>query len=331
MKSIVLRKPGGPEVLEIVEGPVPMPGTHEILIHTKAMAVSTPDVLIRKGLYSWSPPLPANPGNELAGIVAAVGSAVTDFQVGQRVLLSARELAVRGGCYTEMIAAPAAAVHLLPDSVDFHQAVVVPTYVVAYAMLFGLGIAPRARNIFVTGAAGAVASAIADLAHAHGIRVIGSVSTPEKAAFAQSMGASEIIFRSDSLLARVKELTGGSGVDASFDHVIGPGFIDCVHMLAEFGTAVAYNVYSPMPDSDIFGELRQLSKRSLGVRVFNMHSYDSNQVALRQITSAVIQLLATQKIAPRIDATFRMTEAADAHRRLESGQALGKIVLTNAG
>jgi NADPH:quinone reductase len=328
MKSVMIRTVGGPEVLEIVDGPVPEPRAHELVIHTRAMAVSTPDILIRKGLYTWSPPLPANPGNELAGVVAAIGSAVTDFRLGQHVLLSARELSVRGGCYTEMIAVPAASVHLLPDSVEFQQAAVVPTYVVAYAMLFGLEIARRAQSIFVTGAAGAVASAIADLARAHGIRVIGSVSTPQKAAFAQSMGVSDIVFRPENLLARVMELTGGRGVDAAFDHVIGPGFKDCVHMLADFGTAVAYNVYSPMPDTDIFGELRKLSKASLGVRVFNMHSYDNNQAALRQITSAVIQLLATQKITPRIGATFRLSEVADAHRLLESGQALGKIVLT---
>jgi NADPH2:quinone reductase len=227
-----------------------------------------------------------------------------------------------------MIAVPAASVHRLPDHVEFAQAVVLPTYVVAYAMLFGLDIAPRAQCIFVTGAAGAVASAIADLARAHGIRVIGSVSTPQKAAFAQSMGVRDIIYRSENLPARVMELTGGRGVDASFDHVIGPGFKDCVRMLAEFGTAVAYNVYSPMPDTDIFAELRQLSKRSLGVRVFNMHSYDANQPALRQITGAVIQLLADRKITPRVGIQLPMEQVADAHRLLESGQILGKVVLT---
>lgn len=329
MKSILFQRPGGPEVLQLVETPEPVAGPGQIVIRAKAIAVSKPDILIRKGLYSWSPPLPANPGNELAGIVESTGDGVTDVLPGQRVLLSARELPVRGGCYTEMIAVPATSVHALPDHITFEEAVVLPTYVVAHAMLSGLGIAARAKTIFVTGAAGGVGSSLANLAKAQGITVIGSVSSERKAAFALSAGVDHIVhYRTEPLLQRVMAITKGRGVDASFDHVIGPGFLDCVHMLADFGTAVAYNVFSPMPDKDVYAELRQLSTRSLGLRVFNVHTYDHDRPALRKLTVELIQLLASRQITPRIGARLPLAEVAEAHRLMEAGEVLGKIILT---
>lgn len=329
MQSILFRQHGGAEVLEMVDSPAPVAARGQVVIRAHAMAVSRVDVLIRKGLYTWSPPLPANPGNELAGVIEAVGDGVTEFVAGQRVLLSARELPVRGGCYTEMIAVPATAVHALPDSVEFEQAVVLPTYVVAYAMLNGLGIAAGARSIFVTGAAGGVGSALADLARAQNISVIGSVSSEAKAAYAKRQGVDHAVnYRTENLLERVMALTGGRGVDAAFDPVIGPGFVDCLHMLADFGTAVAYNVFSPMPDKDVFGELRQLSMRSPAVRVFNMHTYDHDRAALRKLTGELIQLLAQRKITPHVGARLPLADAAKAHRLFEGGEVLGKIILT---
>ena len=329
MKSVLFRQPGGPEVLELVDAPAPTPGPGQVVIRARAMAVSKPDVLIRKGLYTWSPPLPANPGNELAGIIESVGAGVTGFTPGQRALLSARELSARGGCYTELIAVPAAAVHPLPDAVDLEQAVVLPTYVVAYAMLRELGIATHARTIFVAGAAGGVGSALADVARSLDIEVIGTVSSDEKAAYARRQGATHTInYKSESLLERVMALTRGRGVDASFDHVIGPGFIDCIRMLADFGTAVAYNVFSPMPEQDVFGEMRKLSTRSPALRVFNVHTYDHDRPALHRIMGELIELLAQRKINPEVGARFPMSQVAQAHRLFESGGVLGKVVLT---
>ena len=329
MKSIIFESPGGPEVLKLVDAPDPVAGPGEIVIRSRAIAVSVPDTLIRKGVYKWSPPLPANPGNEMTGTVETVGEDVAEFAPGQAVLLSARALPVRGGCYTEMIAVPAAAVHALPDGVDFEQAVILPSYVVAHAMLHGLGISKTAKSIFVTGAAGAVTGALVDLARAAGITVIGSVSTEAKAEYARAHGLDHAVYyKTEPLLERVMEITAGRGVDASFDHVIGDVFLDCVRMLADFGTAVAYNVYSPMPEQDIFGELRELSMRSLGIRCFNVHTYDHDQPALRRITDDLIEMLASGTIKPSVGTRLPMSEAAEAHRLLESGEVLGKIILT---
>ncbi|MDP6427300.1 MAG: zinc-binding dehydrogenase [Rhodospirillales bacterium] len=329
MKSVIFREAGGPEVLELVEAPEPVAGPGQIVIRTRAMGVSVPDLLIRKGVYKWSPPLPANPGNELAGTVVTVGEGVSEFGPGQPVLLSARELPQRGGCYTELIAVPVSAVHALSEGVDFERAVVLPTYVVAHAMLLGFGISKNARSIFVTGAAGAIATALTDLAKAEGISVIGSVSTEAKAAYARARGVDDVVYyKSEALLDRVMELTDGRGVDASFDHVIGSVFLDCVRMLADFGTAVAYNVFSPLPDKDVFDELRTQSAHSPAVRVFNIHTYDHYQDALRGITRELVQMLDAGIIDPSVGARLPLSEAAEAHRLLESGEVLGKIVLT---
>lgn len=328
MKQVILREVGAPDVLEVVEGTHQRPGPGQVLIETRAIAVSKPDVLMRQGRYIWSPPLPINPGNELTGIAVEVGHGVTSVAVGDSVLLSARELPTRGGCYTEAITVSAAAVHVLPANVDLQEAVVLPTYLVAHAMLNGLGLAEKARSVFVNGATGAVGGALCELAKARGLTVIGSVGSPEKAIWARAAGVDFVLnYRTEPLRERVLECTEGRGVDLAFDHVIGPGILDIIRMLAEFGTVVAYNVFSPMPDEDAFGLLRERSSRCLGLRVFNMHVYDHDQVALRRLTRELIDLLAEGRIRPRIAARLPLSKAADAHRLMEAGELVGKVLL----
>ncbi len=328
MRTVLLHRPGGPEVLEIVERPLPAPGAADVLIRTRAMAVSRPDVLIRKGVYSWMPPLPASPGNELTGVVDVVGDSVQSLRVGQAVLLSARDLPVRGGCYTDAICVPADAVYPLPDGIDFDQAVVLPSYLVAYAMLHDMGLPQGMRSIFVTGAAGSVGGALVELAKAEGLTVVGSVGSDEKAAHARSLGADHTVdYKSEPVVQRVLDLTGGRGVDVVFDHVIGPDFADLLNALADFGTLVFYNIHTPMPDDDVFGRMRETSTKSPALRCFNIHTYDRHPERRRRLMRRLIDLLADGRIRPRIGARLPMSEAAEAHRLLESGAVVGKIVL----
>lgn len=328
IKQVLIHEHGGPEVLRIVERPDVPPARAEVCIRTRAIAVSKPDLLMRQGRYAWSPPLPLNPGNELTGVVTAVGENVDSVRVGDAVLLSARELPQRGGCYTEQMVAPADAVHVLPPGVDLQQAALLPSYVVAHAMLSDLGLSQRARSVFINGVAGAVGGALAELAKVRGMTVIGSVGSPEKERYAKSRGVDHVLnYKTENLLAKVRELTAGEGVDLVFDHVIGSGFSDCVRMLARFGTAVAYNVYSPMPDEDIFGLLRQLSPSSLGLRIFNIHSYDHDRPRLHALTAELVKLLAEKRIHPLIGARFAFDQVVDAHRLLESGEVTGKVLL----
>ena len=186
MKAVLVRRPGGPEALEYSEVLLPGLGEGDVLIRARAFGVGQPDRLIRSGVYKWMPPLPANPGNDVAGFIEAVGRQVTGIAIGQKVLLSARDLARRGGCYAEYVAAPAEAVHLLPEGVDFEAAVCLANYQVAWALLNHCGSSTPPRSVLVVGAAGGVGSSVVQLAKLAGMKVIGTVSTPEKAAFARA-------------------------------------------------------------------------------------------------------------------------------------------------
>jgi NADPH:quinone reductase-like Zn-dependent oxidoreductase len=107
MKVIQMQRGGGPEVLELEEKPLPQPAAGEVRVRAEAIGISSADMLVRKGVYNWMPPLPAIPGNEMAGIVDVLGRDVSDVRVGQRVLVSSRELSFRGGCYAQATCVPA--------------------------------------------------------------------------------------------------------------------------------------------------------------------------------------------------------------------------------
>src|SRR3954447_23215679 len=110
MKAVLVHCPGGPEALQYQDVPAPHLGETDVLIRAETFGVGQPDKLIRSGVYKWMPPLPANPGNDVAGRIESIGRGVRDIRIGQKVLLSARDLHQRGGCYSELVAAPAQAI-----------------------------------------------------------------------------------------------------------------------------------------------------------------------------------------------------------------------------
>jgi NADPH2:quinone reductase len=327
MKAIQLQSPGGPDVLQLVELPQPQPQAGEVRVRSMAIGAGGPDVLIRNGTYKWMPPMPAIPGNEMAGIVDAVGAGVTALQVGQRVLVSARELKQRGGCYAEAICVPEAAPFVLPDAIRFEDAVSLGNFQLALAMLSSNGNLP-AQSILVPGAAGGVATALAQIAQGRGLRVIGTASTPQKRDFALANGAHEIIEGDMSGLAeKVMQLTNGRGVDLAFDHLGGELFIACLRALAPFGMVVSYNIVNGPPAGDVFAELRKLLSRSLAVRTFSIHSVDDDVAQRRGLMQAAIALMAEGRVHAPPATCFALSDARRVHELLDSGSTLGKIVL----
>src|SRR5438876_937293 len=205
MKTVLVRQVGGPEALEYVDVPRPHPGPRDVVIRAEAFGVGQPDVLIRQGIYKWMPPLPVNPGNDVAGRITAVGREVTGITVGQKVSLSARDLAQRGGCYAEFVVAPADAIHLLPETIDLQEAVCLANYQVAWALLHQCGSMHRAESALVIGAAGGVGTALVQLGKLAGMTIIGTVSTEAKADFARRNGADHVIFyRTENVVARAR-------------------------------------------------------------------------------------------------------------------------------
>src|SRR5271165_785866 len=135
MKAILLRQPGGPGALEYAELPTPIPGDGEVLVKADTIGVSMPELLVRRGTYNWMPPLPAIPGIEMSGTVAAHGANATTPALGQPVFVSARDLPVRAGCYAEYISVPARAAHPLPSGCSLEAAACLSNYQVAYHLL----------------------------------------------------------------------------------------------------------------------------------------------------------------------------------------------------
>lgn len=327
MKAVVVRTPGGPQALELTDLPLPEPGPGEVRLRARAIGVGRPDVLIRQGTYKWMPPLPAVPGNEVAGVVEALGPGVDDVAVGDRVLLSARELPQRGGGYAECACAPAAALYALPDGIDFDAAVSLPNFQLAQALLFGCGSARPVRSVLITAAAGGVASAMVQTARARGLRVIATASTAAKRDFVLRQGASAALDpRAADLAEQVKALTGGRGVDLALDPSGGALFIACLHALAPLGMAVSYNILAGMPP-DVFGVLRQLLGRSLAVRTFSMHSFDADVATRRGLMNDAIDLMARGAVQAPPATVLPLGQAREAHERLDDSSFTGKLVL----
>jgi NADPH2:quinone reductase len=329
MKAVLVQRPGGPEALDYVDQEIPQPGPHDVQIRAEAFGVGQPDVLIRSGVYKWMPPLPANPGNDVAGRISALGDRVEGIAVGQKVLLSARDLAQRGGCYAEYIVAPAEAVHILPESISLEDAVCLANYQVAWALLHECGARQPADSVLVIGAAGGVGTSVVQLAKLAGMKVIGTVSTPEKAAFARSNGADDIIFyRSEDVVAQTRRITAGRGVGLVLDHVCGPEFVSYLGVLGKWGTLVSYNAFAGLPEQNLMAEMRNYLDVCPAVRCFSFHIYDHDREGRRALMRQVISALESGAIRPAISARLKLADVREAHTLLESGAALGKIIMT---
>lgn len=326
IRAIEMAAPGGPEVLRSILRPRPLPDAGEVVVQARAIGISSADMLIRKGEYKWMPPLPAVPGNELAGVVSAVGTGVENLFVGQPVLVSARELPMRGGCYAEAVKVPAEAVFALPPSIDFADAVSLPNFQLAGALLFESGVR-RPQRIVVYGASGGVGLALAQLAGAHGIRCIGVVSTEDKRAFARAAGVADVVLRDESLFEQVRALTGGEGVDVVFSQA-GPDMIRNLDLLAPLGTLLSYSHLGGfMPEADFYGELRKRLGKSLGVRVFSIHTLDAHREVRRRLMEEAIALMAAGRLRPPPGMRWPLTEVGAAHAAMEGRRTLGKVVL----
>ncbi len=327
IQVVQLTRPGGPEVLELADRPLPVPAPLEVRVRALAIGVGKPDALIRKGSYQWMPPLPAVPGNEMAGVIDALGAGVSGLHEGQKVLVSARELPQRGGCYAEAICVPAAAVYLLPDAVSPADAVTLGNYQLAGALLYESGVC-RPASLLIHGAAGGVGTAVLQLAQADGMLAIGTVSSDDKLAFARAAGAQNVIHRgTQQVHAEVMALTGGRGVDLVLDHVGGPTFTANLDLLAPLGTLLSYNALAGLPEENLLGALRRLMGKSLGVRCYSIHSLDRIPATRRALMDRAIALMAAGKLRPPPPTLLPLTEARRAHELLDAGETLGKVVL----
>jgi len=325
MKAIQMTETGGPEVLKYVDLPDPVPGDGEVLVRMEAVGIAKPDYLMRSGKYRWMPPLPAIPGNEMAGRIEALGCGVKDYAVGQPVLVWGYEQ----GCYTELGAYGLHRIVPLPEGISPEAAVSIPNFVVAWAMLHEVAGGPAPKRIYVNGAAGGVGTAVIQLAKAAGMTVIAGASTAEKCAFAKENGADHTIdYGREDVIALIAEITGGAGVSLFLDQIIGADFTRTLDALSPLGTIISFNALGGLPEQELFAAMRGHLGKSPGVRCFSLHCYDDTPEMLEPIMAAVLKLMAEGKVAAPVHAALPLAEASKAHEILDARAIMGKLVLT---
>jgi NADPH2:quinone reductase len=321
MKAIRIHSLGGPEVLKLEEVPDPQPGEGQAVVRVEAAGVNYVDVYFRTGLYKAAA-LPFIPGQEAAGKVAAVGPGVTEVAVGDRVAYTGVP-----GAYAELAVVPAARLVKIPDGITTRQA--------AAAMLQGITAHFLASSTYplkpgdvciVHAAAGGVGQLLCQVAKLRGARVLGTVSTGEKARIAREAGADEVILYSQQdFSAEARRLNGGKGVQVIYDGVGRATFEKGLDTLAPRGLMVLFGQASgPVPPFDP-SVLNQ--KGSLYLTRPSMGHYIADRDELMWRAGEVLGWIAQGKLRLSIDREVPLAQAADAHRALEGRETTGKVLL----
>jgi NADPH2:quinone reductase len=331
MKAIVLSRTGDPSVLEYTEAPTPKPKSGEVLVKADTIGVSRPELLVRRGVYAWMPPLPVIPGIEMAGTVAELGGGVAGrFAVGDKVYVSARELPVRAGCYAEYIAVPERAPFALPAGTDLEAAACLSNYQVAWHLLHSATCGAPGTSVLVGSASGGLGSAAVQLAKLAGMTAIGLVGSAEKARALAAFGADHVIDRStEDVAARVADITQGQGVDLILDAVGGRDFAGFLPMLGPFGLLVSYGKLVGKIEGNVADALDSGPGylNSGAVRIFTMHTLDDKPAVRAASMNDLIAKLGAGAIRPLIHARLPLRDARRAHEMIEARQVIGKILL----
>lgn len=322
MKAIRMTEHGGPDVLRYEEVDPPVPGAGQVLVKVEAAGVNFIDVYHRTGLYSTA--LPLTPGQEAAGVVTALGPGVPDgdVRVGDRVAWTGVM-----GAYAEQAVVPASQVVALPEGLDAKTgAAVMLQGITAHYLACSTYPLKSGDACLVHAAAGGVGLLLVQIAKLRGARVIGTVSTPEKAELARGAGAHEVILYSEQdFEAEVKRITGGAGVQVVYDSVGKTTFDKSLGCLARRGLMVLFGASSgPVPPFDP----QVLNKKgSLYLTRPTSAHYTATRAELVERSSQVLLWVRMGKVRVRIGREFPLREAAEAHRQLEGRKTTGKVVL----
>jgi NADPH2:quinone reductase len=320
MKAIRVQHTGGPEVMELVEVPVPQAKFGEAVVKVSVAGLNSIDGHFRDG--SLRTPLPFIPGQEGSGVVSSAGSSVQTVKVGDRVAWSGAL-----GSYAEYVAAAADSLVPVPATLTDQQA--------AAAMMHGLTAhylvndahkLKAGETALVHAAAGGVGLLLVQMARMIGARVIGTASSQEKADLARSAGADEVIvFTQQDFDPEVKRLTGGKGVDVVYDGVGKATFEKNLNVMRLRGMLVLYGMSSgPVPPVD---PARLSEKGSLYMARTTLAHFTATREELLARSGALFEMIANGKLKLRIAKTYSLAEAAQAHRDMEARKIAGKLLL----
>ena len=320
MKAIQIKQTGGPEALEYGDVPVPEPKPNETVVKIAAAGVNFIDVYQREGRYKL--PLPFTAGQEGAGVVSAVGTEVKSFKLGDRVAFCGVQ-----GSDAEYAAVPADRLVQIPQGVNEREAAAaILQGMTAHYLLHDTFPLNRSQTALVHAAAGGVGLLLVQMAHNIGARVIGTVSTEEKAKLARDAGADEIIFYTQTdFEAETKRLTGGKGVDVVYDSVGKTTFEKGLNVLRPRGMMALFGGSSGAVPP--FDPIVLSQKGSLFLTRPTLNHYVITREELMARSEAVFGMIAAKKLKLRIEHTYKLADIAQAHRDLEGRKTTGKLLL----
>lgn len=324
MTGIALNGKGGPEVLQPQSIAVPTPGPGQILVKVAAAGVNRPDVQQRMGAYPPPPGHSPLPGLEIAGEVAAVGPNVARWKVGDQVCAL-----VNGGGYAEYCIAEDVQALPIPKGIAMAEAGGIPeTAFTVWNNVFERGALEAGDWFLVHGGTSGIGTTAIQLAKAFGARVIATAGSADKCQVCRDLGADHAVnYKTDDFVSVVKDVTGGHGIDVTLDMVGGDYTERNIAAAAEDGRIVQIATLSgPMAT---FTLPRLMMKRlTLTGSTLRPRTRDVKARFARALEKKVWPLYASGRIKVVMDSTFPLAQAADAHRRMETSQHVGKIVLT---
>lgn len=315
--------PGGPEALTLAEQPVPVPSHGEVLIEVHAAGINRADLKQREGTYPMPADAPRVPGLEVSGTVAACGPGVAGLSIGDRVCAL-----LLGGGYAEYCVAPAAQCLPIPRGLGFPEAAALPEAVfTVWTSLFEQAGLRAGETVLIHGGASGIGTTAIQMAAALGSRVLGTAGSAHKCAKCKTLGAERAInYHEEDFVERVRDHTRGRGVDVVLDMVGGPYAARNLSILA-IGGRLCYIAGDAGPEASF--NIRQIMLRRAYVTGSTLrHRTTADKARIAELLQQRIwPLIEHGRIKPVIDRLVPLAQAAEAHRVLEAGEAVGKIVL----
>jgi NADPH2:quinone reductase len=319
MRAIRIHEFGGPEQLKLETIPDPVPTAGQVLVRLHAAGVNPVDTYIRSGVHAVKPSLPYTPGSDGAGEVDAVGDGVAGFSRGARVYVAGSPAS---GTYAERAVCAAAQVHPLPDNVSFAQgaALGVP-YATAYRALFQRAQARAGETVLVHGATGGVGIAAVELAHAHGLRVVGTGGTNEGRAAVREHGADVVLdHRAPDYTQGILDATGGKGVDVILEMLANVNLDRDLNLVAKGGRVVVVGNRGRI-------EINPRDAMNRDATILGMMLFNASGQEVVEIHAALHAGLANGTLRPIVRTEIPLADAARAHDLVMQSGALGKIAL----
>ena len=328
MKAAYIHSFGGPDVIQYGEMPKPSPAADEILVRNTIIGVGKPDYLVRSG----NDPYLAEAlkggliiGNESAGVVEVVGNAVKDIKPGDKVAV----LNATGcGSHAEYSCSKEQYAIKLPTGVEPEMVPGVLNLQVAYALLFDAGRLEAGDSMYISGAAGGIGTTMVQMAKAAGIKVIASASTKEKCDVLRELGADTVFnYKETDEKETVLVATDGNGADVIYDQLAGKKLAGKLDYLADFGQIILYNWMNGSPELPQLETIIKCAWHAQAIRSFSFHVYDDKTEKRLANAAKCFDMIRDGGVKPFVYRDFPLEQAREAHELLDSGKAIGKIIM----